>query len=38
MDNLDLNSLTENEKATLQLISIKNKAKKEAKLQIKKHL
>ena len=37
MDNLDLNSLTENEKATLQLISMKNKVKKkEAKLQIEK--
>lgn len=35
MDNLDLDSLTDNEKATLQLISMKNKVKKkEAKLEI----
>jgi len=37
MENLDLDSLTENEKATLQLISMKNKVKKkEAKLEIEK--
>ena len=37
MDKLDLDSLTDNEKATLQLISMKNKVKKkEAKLQIEK--
>ncbi len=37
MDNLDLDSLTENEKATLQLISIQNKVKKKAtKLEIEK--